>query len=138
MNKGCKNRIGNGSPVARRLRSRSGESLTEVLVAVLISAVALVMLAMMVATASRLIQSSQKNMEEYRNSNQALANQGDTTNVGTVRFQDGNGTGVEIAHGVGEVSVYYYENSEAFGNNEIVSYRPVKDFGTESSGEEST
>ena len=59
----------------RKLRSRRGESLTEVLVATLIAAVALTMLASMVTTGSRLVSQSRDRLTEYYEAGNALAAQ---------------------------------------------------------------
>ncbi len=61
-----------------KLRSRRGDSLAEVLVAMLISAVALVMLASMIASSSRMILRSRESMEEYDAANNVLASMPDT------------------------------------------------------------
>ena len=61
-----------------KLRSRRGDSLAEVLVAMLISAVALVMLASMIASSGRMIRRSRESMEEYDAANNVLASMPDT------------------------------------------------------------
>lgn len=50
---------------ANKIKNNSGESLAETLIAVLISSVALLMLAVMINTASNLIIKSQKLLDEY-------------------------------------------------------------------------
>ncbi len=61
-----------------KLRSRRGESIAEVLVAMLISAVALVMLASMIASSGRMIRRSRESMENYDAANNVLASMPDT------------------------------------------------------------
>ncbi len=61
-----------------KLRSRRGDSLAEVLVAMLISAVALVMLASMIASSGRMIRRSRESMENYDAANNVLASMPDT------------------------------------------------------------
>lgn len=56
-----------------KLRSRAGESLVETLVALLVSALALTMLAGAVTTATRIIEASDKKMNEYYANNNLLA-----------------------------------------------------------------
>ena len=58
--------------VKKKLKSTRGDSIAEVLVALLISAVALVMLASMIMTSSRLITSSKTLMKDYYDASQAL------------------------------------------------------------------
>ncbi len=64
--------------VLDKLRSRRGDSLAEVLVAMLISAVALVMLASMIASSGRMIRHSRESMENYDAANNVLASMPDT------------------------------------------------------------
>lgn len=61
-----------------KLRSRRGDSIAEVLVAMLISAVALVLLASMIASSSRMIRRSRESMEDYDAANNVLAAMPDT------------------------------------------------------------
>lgn len=53
--------------IQRKLNSSRGETLVEVLAAVLISALALVMFASMIATSQRLVVRSEKTVEDYYN-----------------------------------------------------------------------
>ncbi len=75
---------------SRKWKSRSGESITEVLVALLISAVALVMLASMITASSRLITQSKDRMESYYKNSNSLADHGETgggtVSTGVVRL----------------------------------------------------
>ena len=61
-----------GRSLRRKIRSRAGETITEVLVSLLISVVALVMLAGMISAAARLIKTSEAKMETYYGANNAL------------------------------------------------------------------
>lgn len=60
-----------------RLRSRAGETLAETLVALLVSALALTMLAGAVSTAFRIIEASDRQMNEYYANNNLLAQRAD-------------------------------------------------------------
>ena len=51
--------------IMNKLGSSSGESISETLVALLISALALVMLAGVIATSSRIVRKSRESMESY-------------------------------------------------------------------------
>lgn len=57
----------------RRLKNRGGETITEVLVALLISALALTMLAAMVASASRMVDASRDSLDAYYKAENGLA-----------------------------------------------------------------
>ena len=59
----------------KKLRNHTGESIGETLVALLISALALVMLAGAVSTAARLIKNNKDSMETYYSATAAEANQ---------------------------------------------------------------
>ena len=50
---------------AQKLKSRSGETISELLIALLISSLALTMLAGMITAASRIVRNSMKSMENY-------------------------------------------------------------------------
>ena len=54
-----------GSSLKRKIRSRKGDSIAEVLIALLISSLALVMLASMISSSGRMITTSQSVMEKY-------------------------------------------------------------------------
>lgn len=56
-----------------RLKSRKGESIGEVLAALLISALALTMLAAMIASASRMVEESSQNLNAYYQAQNGLA-----------------------------------------------------------------
>ena len=87
--------------IGAKLRKRGGESITEVLVAVLISAVALTMLASMIAASTTMIQRSRSQMEKYYEGNRAL----------DLR-QDSSGTpGYSVAIGDVSIPVYIIENT---------------------------
>ena len=76
------------SAVRHKLAGSRGESITEVLVAVLISSVALVMLASMIATSARLIQRSKNYLggeDGYYARNNALSAQPDAALYGSGR-----------------------------------------------------
>lgn len=60
--------------VIQKLRSRAGESIGETLVALLISSLALVMLAGAISAAGNMVTRSRTAMEQYHDGNAALAN----------------------------------------------------------------
>lgn len=101
-----------------KLKSKKGESITEVLVALLISALAIVLLAGMVNASTNMILKSKNKMEKYANAeNSVVERNGNEPATGTVTFKigenkirlndDNNGTTDN------EVSVEYYTNDES-------------------------
>ena len=79
----------------KRLRSQAGETIAEVLIALLISVLALTMLAMMISSTVGLVNRSKEKMNEYYDQNAVLEMQ--TEPVGTVA--------VTIADSAGRVNV---------------------------------
>ena len=76
--------------IISKIRSSSGESIAETMVAVLIAAFALLMLAAMIRTSSRLItQSGQKMSEYYAENNEVAEQTGSEASIGelTVTIQ---------------------------------------------------
>ncbi len=120
-----------------KLRSRRGESIAEVLVAMLISAVALVLLASMIVSSSRLILRSRDRMAEYDAANNALAvmsaDEDDDADdllivrTGTVQVKDTANTAVNLtgASGAG-ISVKVYEN-KGYGGKSVIAYKITED-----------
>ena len=102
--------------IARRIKSRAGESISEVLFALLIAAVALVMLVSMIAASTKLIDNSRKAVEEYYAANNKLAG-GNEAPAGSGRalLKDG-------AETVAEFSVDVYANDE-LASGTVISYK---------------
>ena len=66
----------------KKLRNRAGETLTETLVALLIASLALVMLASMISSTTRIVTQSKTRLETYyKNNNQVAAQSGGSTPV---------------------------------------------------------
>ena len=94
-----------------KLRSSNGESLTETLVALLIAAIALVMLASMISSTTRIVTQSKTKMTEYYKANK------------TVAAQTGEGTDdASVTINGQEYSVTAYLN-QSFSSTPIASYR---------------
>ncbi len=114
-------------PYARafaRLKSRAGESISEVLIAVLVSAVGLVLLAGMITSASHLIQSSKEKIHTYADGDRTLVEKADgSVKEGTVvlKTSSGNVKLTDDEHSA-PVSVVYYENPDAPGGD-VISYK---------------
>ena len=75
-----------------KLRGRAGESIAEVLVALLISAVALVMLASMISASTNMIQRSREQLAEYYAQNNVLTTQPTDGTAGKAKFVKKDGT----------------------------------------------
>jgi len=105
--------------IGKKLNTNAGESLAEVLVALLIAALALVMLASMITSSASIIQNSRKNIEAYYAANNALESKsGGAYTTGSVS------TSVPLAYGSGiTVNVSYYKNADVPGGKQVVSFK---------------
>jgi Tfp pilus assembly protein PilV len=79
--------------IKNRISSKKGESLAEVLIGVLIIAVALLLLSSMIMSASKLVDTGQKEMKEFYNGISNLDQKNSNTEIGntvvTVTYSDG-------------------------------------------------
>lgn len=102
-----------------KLRSQSGESIAETLIALLISSLALVMLAGAVGSASRVITTSNAKMAEYYSMDNKLAEQKAEKADGSVTVSiEGN---YSIKQQTDSVSYRFFLN-DAFGNTPVIAY----------------
>jgi len=109
--------------MGKKLRQSRGESIAETLVALLIAAVALVMLASMITSSTRLIERSENDLNAYYTANNALSAQSGTGTAGTVSITDSADNAVKLSDSDdGTVDVYYYINDKV-GSGDVVSYR---------------
>jgi len=99
-----------------KLRSKAGETITETLVALLISAFALVMLAGAISSAVHVITTSDKKMGKYYAEDSNLVTQSAAKGTLSISIQQ-NGSSIELHN-----NVPYYENSE-FSSKPVVSYK---------------
>ena len=107
--------------IGKKLKSRSGESIGEVLVAVLISALALALLAGMVVSASRIVTQSKQALGRYVAAENALTMQSGEGTSGQVTITDSTGAADSVA-------VLYY--TERIGGKDVTSYRIGKGDGS--------
>ncbi len=111
-------------PIRKRLRSRAGETITEVLVSVLIAALGMTLLAGMISAASKMITDSKKSTETYVNAENILATQPDSLE-GTdvhVDIRDDTVTLSQPLNNAGnEVPVVTY--TVTVKNSSVVSYK---------------
>jgi len=111
--------------VMKKLRSNSGESIGETLVALLISALALVMLAGAISTAARLITKSETVMEKYYTGMNGL---GTPATSGTDTLTVTLTSGASTVHLFGNddpsstVTVKCYVNGDGFVNKPVMAY----------------
>ena len=103
----------------KKLKSRSGETLTETLVALLIAALALTMLAGAIAASSNVINKSRERLDQYYTENE--------TSSGVVRRESGtvveNGMTI-TAEGISSQSYNIaYNRNNIFGNMPVVAYQ---------------
>ena len=86
----------------QKLKSTSGESITETLVAILISSFALLMLAGAITTGFRIIETSKATMNRYYESYETL---GTPSEEGLTLTFEKNGTAFHFAGGAGTASI---------------------------------
>ncbi len=103
--------------IRAKLKSRKGDSIAEVLVALLIAGVALVLLASMITSSTNIISRSRERMETYYADNNALAAQSGGGGEATVTVKNGDST-LEtftvtpfVNHGPGNTDVISYRRS---------------------------
>ena len=104
-----------------KLRSQIGESIAEVLVALLISAVALMLLANMVTSATRIVTGNREAFNQYITAGNALASHEGTTSSGTVSFAK-DGASMKLTDDPSSsstITVTYYTNTR---RNAVISY----------------
>ena len=110
-----------------KLRSRAGETISETLVALLISSLALVMLAGAIGAAGRMITSSKAAMMAYYSSDRDMAEHagGAAAGGGNVALSLTGGAGDGAGSVSGSYDVKYYQNK--VGGTEVFSYVSVGD-----------
>ena len=104
----------------KKLNSRAGESLAETLVALLISALALVMLAAAITSAGNVVTKSRKKLDDFYSANEHIVTRTDDETIEVVP-----GHNVTITGGGSSLqpySVTIYKNDE-FGKYPVVSYK---------------
>lgn len=105
-----------GKQMRRKLRSNAGESIGETLVALLISALALVMLAGAISSTANMITTSAAKMGEYYDGDDVLVQQADSSGTAsTITITGSDGTAQTR-------NVSCYTNS-AFANKPVVAYQ---------------
>lgn len=109
--------------INNKLRSTAGESISETLVALLISALALVMLAGAISAASRIVMKSRSKLETYYDKNETLVNLSAGSNAGSVTITEPPAPGaIADDDDTESIPIVYYEN-DAFSKNKVIAYR---------------
>ena len=108
--------------LAEKLKSGAGESISEVLVSLLISALSLMILAGMIGASTRIVRRSRSALDTYYSQTNALAaRSGNAVGNGTVTFTDDTGRTLHLA-GEDSISVTYYAAS-AGADGDVVAYQ---------------
>lgn len=102
-----------------RLRNTAGESIAETLIALLISSLALIMLAGAVSTATDIVKRSKTTMSAYYDADSALTNVAEGSGSITVTLAETNAP--EETAVSQEITVSYASNA-VFGNKVVVAY----------------
>lgn len=110
----------------KRLRSQKGETIAEVLIAMLISALALTMLAVMISSTLSMVSRSKDKMDEYYRGSAVLeiqeAPEGSTVENADVSIQSIDGAASSVHMTVSGVSLF---QNEIF-NHTVYAYRVNK------------
>ncbi len=109
-----------------KILSRRGETLTEVLVALLIACLAMAMLAGMIRTSVKIISSADGKMEDYYEAVNRLARKDTPDELsGTISlsYEDslGGSVPIKLIPNSDDVDINYYTNS-VLGETDVVSY----------------
>ena len=111
----------------KKLGSRAGESIAETLVALLISAVAILMLASMITTSSDLIHRSTKAFDDYYAANNVLTDRAADAKTGTTSVSlQSSGSAVALVGNTTDdasISVDYYSNASAPSSKPVIAYK---------------
>ena len=83
--------------IVRKLKNQAGETIAEVLVALLISSIALVMLASMISSTANMVTSSKSKMEAYYKANERLEKQNEKADVSfSIQISDKEDTAISV------------------------------------------
>lgn len=120
--------------IKSKLNNKSGESITEVLVALLISSLGLLLLAGMITSTNRIVSRSKEATRNYIEQNNALVEQGTSseTETGTVSFYRGDSTKLtltKLTYSSDEtIGVTYYTNEQT-GSTPVTAYKKTEGTG---------
>ena len=104
----------------KKLKSQTGETISETLVGVLISSMALVMLAAAITSSLSAITRSKNKLDDYYKANEApdgvVRMSGSPSGTGTITITDESGTKID------DYTVDYFMNDE-FSTTPVVAYK---------------
>lgn len=106
----------------KKLRSKAGETLAEVLISLLISSLALVILAQMISASSSMITNSEKKMAEYYTARNVLDNQTDVGESGSTLTLKENPEGASAEIADQSFNIIQYKNNTV-GGITVISYK---------------
>ena len=106
--------------ITKKLKSNAGETLAEVLIALLISSLAILMLAGMISSSSGIILRSEAAMKAYTAGAEGLTNP--ATAGGTISLKKGTESTASNLLG-NDITALYAENDKAPGNIKIITYK---------------
>ena len=110
--------------IPQKIHSRSGESIAETLIALLISCLALLMLASMITSSARLVTKSRNLMETYYSNNNVLENH-EGTGAGsltvTIKPKNDNQSSSQLQK---SFTAKYYKN-DTVSSKPVISYEIV-------------
>lgn len=109
--------------IVRCLRSDKGETLVELLFSLLITSLAMVILATMIVASTKVIERGKVVIKEYAQAENDIVQQGSPDAPGKVTFKV-NGTGQKLSDydSDTEINVSYYVN-EKLGRNKVITYK---------------
>lgn len=110
-----------------KLRSQSGESLAETLIAVLVIALAMTILAGMIGAAGNMVKTSEVKMNEYYESNRKLETFSEESGNATVNIT-ASGEAASTTENIESVTVGYVIN-RVFSDHPVVAYRLAESTG---------
>ena len=90
--------------ILKKLKNNKGESITEVLVALLISVISMTLLAGMIAASASMTEKSKKKIDDYYKAENSLEVEAETE-LGTVNFYDADSETVKISSDDIEVKI---------------------------------
>ena len=104
-----------------RIKDRRGETIAEVLVALLVSSLGIVTLAAMINSSASLVRKSRDGMAAYAEGENAVVKQSAASGSGTVTIIGEGNAAIRLTGGDGtEITVQYYENGS---NGSVRSYK---------------
>ena len=107
----------------KRLRNNAGESIAEVLIALLISSLALMILAGMITSTANMITKSKKVYGDYIAAEASLVDYTNSAGSGKVSFKIGDAA-YKLTDDSDDITVQYYTpGNDVLGHNKVVSYK---------------